>query len=215
MSASLGPEPLDGDVDRGARLVAIYSVECGIALAFLLLRTWARVSVRGLGIDDYVMHITGVRMSIRITSFPYLRYGQIVFVAMTIIVGFLGSHGGTRHAYYLSPTEFLYVVKLNYTAQPFGIVAVGMGKISVAFILLRILGNTSLWHRLSLWITIALTFIFTVLTAIFTFTQCNPPAALWTPELRPTAHCWEPSVQANFSIFSSSEYFIFNKSSNH
>lgn len=59
-----GPPPLDGDVDRGVRLVAIYSVECGIALGFLLLRTWARVLVRGFGMDDYIMYFTGVRMPI-------------------------------------------------------------------------------------------------------------------------------------------------------
>ena len=74
---------------------------------------------------------------------------KAIFLALTIIVAFLTLNGGTRHEYYLAshPHKALYVVKLNYIAQPHGIMAVGMGKISVAFTILRIMGVTSFWRK--------------------------------------------------------------------
>jgi hypothetical protein len=115
----------------------------------------------------------------------------------------MGANGGTRHVYYLTPEEAAYVIKLNYIAQPFGIVAVGLGKVAVALLILRIVGNTSIWRKRFLWVLIVLTGVFTILTAIFTFVQCKTPAALWTPALQATTDCWDPSVQSNFSIFAS------------
>lgn len=106
--------------------------------------------------------------------------------------------------FYLSQQQALYVTKLNYVAQPFGIVAVGTGKVAVGILVLRLLGASSRWRKIFLWVLLALNVIITILAAIFTFTQCNPPAALWEPSLRDTAQCWDPSVQSNFSIFSAS-----------
>jgi len=129
---------------------------------------------------------------------------QALFASLTIIVGFIGGNGGARHVYYLSIDQAKYVLKLNYIAQPFGIVAVGTGKIAVGLMILRLFGSASLWRKRALWSLLLLTAIITILTAIFTYTQCNIPAALWEPSLRATTYCWNPSVQSNFSIFSAS-----------
>lgn len=50
-------------------------------------------------------------------------------------------------------------------------------------------------------------FILNTIDCIITFTQCNPPEALWMPELVTSgkAKCWNPSVQADYAIFLSSE----------
>ncbi|KAI1372863.1 hypothetical protein F4677DRAFT_449117 [Hypoxylon crocopeplum] len=179
-----GMEP---DVDRGVQLISIYSSQCGISLVVVALRLWARRSIRGIGWDDFTMAVTWV-----------------LFASLTIIVGFVGASGGTRHVYYLEEEEMEYVLKLDYIAQPFGIVAVGTGRIAVGFTILRVLGSTSKWRRQTLWALMALTSAITTVTAIFTFTQCKDPTALWQPSKRPTTFCYDPSIQNNFSIFSAS-----------
>ncbi|KAI1140005.1 hypothetical protein F5Y05DRAFT_376844 [Hypoxylon sp. FL0543] len=178
---------MEPDIDRGFQLISIYSSQCGIALIFVSLRLWARMRIRGFGWDDTFMVTT-----------------WILFACLTVIVGFIGANGGTRHVYYLREKEVEYVLKLNYIAQPFGIVSVGTGKIAVGLTILRILGSTSKWRRRCLWALMIFTGVITVATAVFTFTQCRIPAALWQPSLRAAASCYDPSIQSNFSIFSAS-----------
>ncbi|KAI1759504.1 hypothetical protein GGR53DRAFT_141107 [Hypoxylon sp. FL1150] len=184
ITPSLAEEP---DIDRGVQLISIYSSQCGISFLFITLRLWARLRIRGLGWDDLFMTATWV-----------------LFVALTIIVGFIGTNGGTRHVYYLEQYTVQYVLKLNYIAQPFGIAAVGTGKIAVGFTILRILGSTSKYMKRIMITLMILTGIITTVTAIFTFTQCEIPAALWEPSIRSTTFCYDPSIQSNFSIFSAS-----------
>ena len=62
-----------------------------------------------------------------------------MYASLTIIIGFLGSHGGTRHLYYLDIEQSFYVIKLTYVAEPFGIMAVATGKVAVGLLLLRII----------------------------------------------------------------------------
>lgn len=118
------------------------------------------------------------------------------------MVGLIGANGGTRHfAYIEPPSHRQYVLKLSFSAQPFGIVGVGIGKISIGFLIIRVLRDTRMWQKRVLWVLMAITLINTVTTAIFNFTQCFPPAALWDPALQPMAKCWNPSIQSNYGIF--------------
>lgn len=50
------------NIDRGVPLIAVYSSLCGISLLFLVLRLWARLSLRAIGWDDIFMSITWVRI---------------------------------------------------------------------------------------------------------------------------------------------------------
>jgi hypothetical protein len=102
------------------------------------------------------------------------------------------------------PTHTHSLLKLNWIAQPLAIFCLGSAKISVAFLITRLLNRTSVWRRWSLYITSALTAINTCLMIIFTFAQCEKPAALWDDELRPSVKCWDPSIQSNFSIYGAS-----------
>lgn len=118
---------------------------------------------------------------------------------MVIIIGV---NGGTRHLAYIQPASHaVYVLKLHQATQPFGIMASGTGKISVAFLLMRFLPKTGKWRQRFLWVLITITFVNSVTTAIFNFTQCAPIAALWDPALKPKAKCWDPAVNANYGIF--------------
>lgn len=53
--------PIPGpDEDRGAQLVAAYVVGCAASLIFVALRFWSRISLGGLGADDWSMLVTAV-----------------------------------------------------------------------------------------------------------------------------------------------------------
>ena len=126
-------------------------------------------------------------------------------MALTIDVSIMASSGGARHAYYLSESQLLYVTKLGYIAQPIATIAQGLSKISVAFLLIRILGSViSTFRKRSLWLIVIITAVNSVIQVFLTFYQCQNPEALWNPVLAKTTYCWNPSVQANFAIYTSS-----------
>lgn len=43
------------DEDRGPKLLGIYWTECSIAIIMVSLRFYARIKIRGLGLDDWTM----------------------------------------------------------------------------------------------------------------------------------------------------------------
>lgn len=131
----------------------------------------------------------------------------MLFVPFAIAVTFLASHGGARHLYYLTPDNIEYVLKVDWISQPFNIMSLMTGKMSVAFLILRLLGPSAFWRKWFLYINLVLNFVLGSLTAIFTFAQCNPPRALWVGTAKlPHVKCWNPSSQLDFSLFSSSRF---------
>lgn len=131
----------------------------------------------------------------------------MLFIPFAIAVTVLVIHRGARHLHYLTPDNIEYVLKVDWISQPFNIMSLMTGKMSVAFLILRLLGPASLWRKWFLYVNIVLNFVLGSLTVIFTFAQCNPPRALWEGTTRlPHAKCWNPSSQLDFSIFSSSKF---------
>ncbi|KAF2661486.1 hypothetical protein K491DRAFT_586977 [Lophiostoma macrostomum CBS 122681] len=177
------------DRDRGGQLAATYIAGCVVSLFFVIMRLTARFSIAGVGIDDWCMLIT-----------------WIVFLPFTIIISILSFEGGTRHMVYLAqdPAHVEYILKLNWIAQPLAIFCLGSAKVAVAFLILRLLNRTSVWRRWSLYIASAWTIINTILMIVFTFVQCEDPAALWNAEARKRTKCWDPSVQSTFSTYGAS-----------
>lgn len=52
--------PPDGDQNRGPALTAIFWTECAFAMAIMTLRLYARLKIRALGADDWMMLLTVV-----------------------------------------------------------------------------------------------------------------------------------------------------------
>ncbi|KAK5633373.1 hypothetical protein RRF57_009087 [Xylaria bambusicola] len=125
-------------------------------------------------------------------------------MVLTVLVGFLGSAGETRHLCYLTGEVAKHVTKLNWIAQPFGIIALGTGKLAVGFLLLRLIPTNTRWRRRTIWALMSVTMIFNILSVVLTFTQCQNVAALWDPDVHAITQCWDPKVQTNFSTFTSS-----------
>ncbi|KAI1299023.1 hypothetical protein F5Y03DRAFT_253870 [Xylaria venustula] len=180
-------DPIEPDVDRSPILTGIFAAECAVSLAFLLMRLWARTKTSAGGWDDVFMVIT-----------------WFLFTTVAIIVAIFGASGGTRHSYYLSDEQVIYVTKLNWIAQPFGIIALATGKIAVGLLLLRVIASTSRWRRVTICFLMASTFISNVLAVVLTFAQCKDPAALWDPSVHAITSCWDPRVQSGFSTFTGS-----------
>ncbi|KAI0008842.1 hypothetical protein F4779DRAFT_585495 [Xylariaceae sp. FL0662B] len=176
------------DTDRAPSLIAIYTAQCGISLVFLVLRFWSRLLFGGIGSDDATM-----------------VFSWIIYAILTVLVALMAANGAMRHAYYLNQQQASLILKLNYVTRPFGIFAVVLVKIAVGLLILRVLRrSTSKGIKYFLWIILALNTLIGTLDSIFTFVQCNPPAALWEPSLKATAHCWDPSIKNDFGTFSAS-----------
>ena len=60
MSAPLDPPPVGCDQDRGPQLIGMFWTECVLAIIILGLRFYAKISMRNLGADDWMMLITVV-----------------------------------------------------------------------------------------------------------------------------------------------------------
>ncbi|KAI1176642.1 hypothetical protein F4777DRAFT_597225 [Nemania sp. FL0916] len=175
------------DIDRGKETIAFFSTLCGISFIFIVLRLWARKTIRGIAFDDLFIVIT-----------------WILFAFITVLICILGYKGGTRHAIYLDSQHIIFATKVIYITQAFGLVGLFTGKMAAGILIIRLLGTSSRWIKPFLWALLGLNAVVTILAVIFIFAQCSPPAALWNPSLRPEAHCWDRSVQPKFIIFGSS-----------
>ncbi|XXH05981.1 hypothetical protein Hte_012426 [Hypoxylon texense] len=169
------PEP---DDDKGPAMVTVYVVQCSLALLFLILRLWARLSIHTLGLDDLFMGITWITYAVA-TGFAWV----------------VSANGGYRHSYYLDPEQSLYVTRLSWISQPWDIFAQGFGKIAICFLLLRIFGAISRWRKCLIWVVLVLNSINCLLTIVFTYVKCENPEALWDPAVRARTRCWSAGAQ--------------------
>ena len=77
-----------------------------------------------------------------------------------------------------------------------------MAKISVALLILRLIGPLTFWRRWFLYLIIFLSPVIGILTVIFEFASCDPPRALWVPLSQiPGARCWNPESLNDWNIF--------------
>lgn len=92
-------------------------------------------------------------------------------------------------------------VKLNWISQPFTIFSCGVGKISIAFLLLRIMAKNKA-REWFLYTLIALLIIINSICVGFIFGQCSPTRKLWEPSI--SGSCLDPSVQQQVGFFQAS-----------
>ena len=199
------PVPAGGDENRGPSLLAMWWTEVSISIIMVTMRLCSRWKLKNIGIDDWLMVTALVMLCASFKVFRRLwSISQVLYISTTIALTFNIAHGGARHLYYLTPSEIEYTTRVTWIENPIGIMAVVTAKISVAFLILRIMGPSTVWRKWSLYVCIILNFIIAVLACILTFVQCNPPRALWEPPSQvPGAKCWNPKHQADYAIFSS------------
>ncbi|KAF7863820.1 hypothetical protein EAF04_006785 [Stromatinia cepivora] len=180
-------EPAGGDVDRGRTASIIILTQVAFASMIVMVRFYARIMIKGLGKDDWVMLFTlGL----------FITYSALMTYEWTL--------GGFRHLYYLDLEQTMKVAKVNYIIQVVIVFAFITGKAAVGCLVLRIMsGDSTAWRRWFVYGAIALTALINGLDCIFTYVQCSPPKALWDPSIPHT--CWDPNVQSRFAIFTAAE----------
>ena len=120
---------------------------------------------------------------------------------IAIIWSILAYYDGCRHLYYLTPGERVRAIRIIWILQPFVITSLGTGKVSVAFLILRLMGK-SFWRRRLLYGVMISCFVVCSAAIIITYVQCRPVAALWNPEVK--ANCWDANTQTSVNIFTGS-----------
>ncbi|KAL8763146.1 MAG: hypothetical protein Q9184_000991 [Pyrenodesmia sp. 2 TL-2023] len=179
-----GDPPLGGDQDRAPMLRAVLSSELAVATIIMGLRFFTRLKLtRSPGMDDWIM----------LATFICAVIGTSMDLAGM-------EYGIGRHIYYLDHDDGVLATKLDWLCQAFVITALTIGKISVAFLILRI--SITKWHAYFLHTVNAILLLINIPLIIWTYAQCNPSALLWDPTLPGT--CQDPRMQGSFALFQGS-----------
>ncbi|KAL8795389.1 MAG: hypothetical protein Q9195_002130 [Heterodermia aff. obscurata] len=179
-------QPISKDsADRGSAILIVSWIECGVAITIVAARVYTRSRIiHNIGIDDWMILIA-----------------LVLAVICSSIVTADVYHGGGRHYATLSPVNQLLAVKLDWISQPFAIFTCGTGKISVAFLILRIMAKNK-YREWFLYVLIALLVIINAICVGFIFGQCSPARKLWDQSAPGT--CLDPSIQRDVAFFQSS-----------
>ncbi|KAI4136324.1 MAG: hypothetical protein LQ341_005682 [Variospora aurantia] len=145
-----GVPPPGGDQNKAPMLRAVIGSELTLATIIVLLRFYTRLKItRSPGVEDYIM------------------LGTFIFALTGTTMALIGmEYGIGRHIYYLPHDDGILATKLDWLCQAFFITALTGGKISVAFLILRI-SNTK-WHTY---------FLHTINIALLII---NLPLIVWT-----------------------------------
>ena len=73
-----------------------------------------------------------------------------------------------------------------------------MGKMSVALLILRLIGPNIVWRKWMLYVAMASVFLINALGCILALVQCGPPRALWATDM--SSNCWDPRIQSDYPI---------------
>ena len=125
---------------------------------------------------------------------------QILAIVVAALATLNVSQGGARHLYQIPASNIMSVLKLSWVLQPFAIMALATAKVSVAFVMLRIIPRAKVWPRRFLYFSIVSTFLISASVSLITFMQCDPPRALWEFGDK-GAKCWDPKILSNYAIF--------------
>ena len=119
--------------------------------------------------------------------------------------------GGARHAIYLSPQQQANAIEFFWVGNIFIVIPLTTGKISVAFLLLRLLPPAKPLRYILYYIMISITLIIIGVIVVI-LAQCQPVEALWNP---PAGHCWPAKPIQGWELFAGSmslspESYVFN-----
>ena len=127
---------------------------------------------------------------------------QALTITFSVFFTLYAAKGGARHIVYLSPAQLEETTKLNRVSQTFCIMAIAMGKVSVAILMGRLM-SPNRWRRWVLYFLAISTFIAACIVIIFIFAQCSPPKTLWIPT---AGKCWNPEITNHLDVALSSAY---------
>ncbi|KAI1764979.1 integral membrane protein [Hypoxylon sp. FL1150] len=170
----------------GHAVVAVAWIFAAIATGVVGARLYVCLRImRKVSIDDYIVFLTLL-----------LGIGDSVFLTISYSWG-LGTHIHLIE----DPLHISYTIKWVYLCEFFSIMCPGFGRISYAFLLLRVVPPPRP-RRYFLWAIISIQFVVDVGTVIVSFLQCRPIEGFWNHRVE--AECWTPYVQEYVGFVQSS-----------
>lgn len=116
--------------------------------------------------------------------------------------------GYARHLYYLSPAQLSNALELNTISRSLCMLSIAIGKISVAFMIERIVrpGDWRKWLLRGISISV---FISAIITFAFFYAQCQPARAVWDKGMikQGTGSCWNPTPVNTWNLVIASKLF--------
>lgn len=172
----------DGNQNRGPELLAVIWTFTILALLVVIAKFYTKARV---------LHKTGVDDALVVLSMILALICTSLFTADVHL-------GMGRHAQQLDQVKLVSTVRLNFIANPFGIMAYSLPNISVAIVLNHIIAP-SRYFRLAIYVIAIAQSIIAAISCILLFAQCTPSEHLWNPTV--SATCMSPSVITNYSYF--------------
>lgn len=194
------PVPVDGDRNRGSALLAALWVPFPFTVALLSARFFVRLKFRNVGSDDYTMFASWVS-DLFMIWIDTLILNEVLYTIAIALSSFSMIHGGARHLYFLKPEILVTVLRYNFLSQPFHAMSQALGKNSVGFLILRIIGPNTLWRKWFIYVNLALYMLTTIVTIALIFSQCSPARGLWDHSLKP--NCWDRKINADVAVLQS------------
>ncbi|KAL8995730.1 MAG: hypothetical protein Q9169_004588 [Polycauliona sp. 2 TL-2023] len=172
------PPPPDGDVNRAAEVYTFTWVMVIISIVFVLGRMYSRARLtKNIWWDDWCICIS-----------------LLINLAVAIIWTVYAGKGYARHLFYLKPPQLSHAGELNAISRSLCVLGIGIGKVSVSFLIERFAGPSQ-WRR---WLLRAISISVAVsafITVILFYVQCRPARAAWDKSLVKAgkATCWDPT----------------------
>lgn len=110
-------------------------------------------------------------------------------------------HGGGRHVQFLRSDQVVLIFKYTYISSRFTSGAAAIGKSSVAFLLLRIMGPHTLWQKWFIYVNVTIYLVIAFVSLVIQIVQCVPTRALWVTVIG--SRCWASDIAADMNIFQS------------
>ena len=120
---------------------------------------------------------------------------KVLAVVTTVCVTLEVHFGVGRHIIYLDPQQVSAASKFLWVRVPFPTFSACFGKISIAFLLMRVM-NRNKFQEIFLWAIIVSLLLINLANAIVTFASCTPVWELWQGP-HPNPNCWDPHIQQN------------------
>ncbi|KAF5872339.1 putative integral membrane family protein [Botrytis fragariae] len=178
---------------EGRQIQILTVVTVGLFFSWLSvgLRCYTRTIIsRTFGSDDY-----------------WILLGLAGYTAVSVFA-YLGVHYGIGvHAAQLTYDQLINAAKYQVIVELGYILCTAIIKTSVGLLLLRIT-SVKTFYKYLIWISLAIVWIWTIVTFAISCVQCRPLKASWDP-LTPGV-CLEPRVIANFAYAISAETIFFD-----
>ena len=167
------------------RILAITCAVNLLALGFVVARVYTRAFLKkSFGHDDTVM----------VTAMLCAVGGMVCNIIM-------GKYGLGRHIDSISISDMIMFNKVAFVQSVMSaITGLGLLKISIALMLLRLSSDTNPWFARSLWALIAFTCAYTFMAWMTFFLQCQPLYGVWDRTLQPPPNCYSVQMLINFGI---------------